>query len=102
MEFINNNNGEFLYSSHTVLCAIHTYYPWSLDLFIHVIFQLPVLECTTIPAISVLGTNHMVISVPGNHLHLSQVKHVRVKCLVQRHNIEIMSQYKEGRNMIFL
>ena len=32
----NNNNGEFLYSAHTMLCALHTYYPWSLDLFIHV------------------------------------------------------------------
>ena len=37
----NNNNGEFLYSAHTMLCALHTYYPWSLDLFIHVPFQLP-------------------------------------------------------------
>ena len=27
----NNNNGEFLYSAHTMLCALHTYYPWSLD-----------------------------------------------------------------------
>ena len=36
----NNNNGEFLYSAHTMLCALHTYYPWSLDLFIHVPFQL--------------------------------------------------------------
>ena len=37
----NNNNGKFLYSAHTMLCALHTYYPWSLDLFIHVPFQLP-------------------------------------------------------------
>ena len=38
---------------------------------------------------------------PGTHLHLSQVKHVRVKCLAQGHNIEIMSQYWERRNTIF-
>ena len=37
----NNNNGEFLYSAHTMLCALHAYYPWSLDLYIHVPFQLP-------------------------------------------------------------
>ena len=37
----NNDNGEFSYSAHTMLCALHTYYPWSLDLFIHVPFQLP-------------------------------------------------------------
>ena len=30
----NNNNGELLYSAHTMLCAPHTYYPWTLDLFI--------------------------------------------------------------------
>ena len=29
---------------------------------------------------------------PGTHLHLSQVKHVRVKGHAQGHNIEIMSQ----------
>ena len=27
---------------------------------------------------------------PGTHLHMSQVKHVRVKCLAQRHNIETL------------
>ena len=37
----NSNNGEFLYSAHTMLCALHTYHPWSLDLFIQIPFKLP-------------------------------------------------------------
>ena len=41
-----------------MLCALHTYYPWSLDLFIHVPFQLSFLEHTAFAAISALGTNH--------------------------------------------
>ena len=57
------NNGEFLYSAHTMLCALHTYYPWSLDLFIHVPFQLPFLEHTALAAISALGTSR-------THFHL--------------------------------
>ena len=43
-------------------------------------------------AISALGTNR-------THCHLF---HVRVKCLAQGHNIETISQYWEGRNMLFL
>ena len=43
-------------------------------------------------AISALGTNR-------THRHLF---HVRVKCLVQGHNIETISHYWEGRNMLFL
>ena len=36
---------------------------------------------------------HIAISVlPGTHFHLSQVKHLRVKYLVQGHNIETMFQ----------
>ena len=51
--------------------------------------------------------NTAAISAPGNnrtqchlctHLHLIQVKHVRVKCLDQGHNIETMSQYWKRRN----
>ena len=46
---------------------------------------------------------HIAISVlPGTHFYLSRVKHFMVKCLGQGHNIETMSQYWEGRNMIFL
>ena len=94
------NNGEFLYSAHTMLCALHTYYPWSLDLFIHVPFQPP----TALAAISALATSrsHCHLCPTRYHLHLSQVKHVRIKCLAQGHNIEIMSQYGKERNIIFL
>ena len=71
--------------------------PWSLDLFIRMPFQLhgehTVLEPLIAIAISVLT---------DTHLHLSQVKHVRVKYLAQGHNIETLSQYSEGRDMICL
>ena len=77
----NNNNGEFLYSAHTIICAINTYHPWSLDPLIHAPFQLPFLEHTALAAIPALGINR------------TQVKHVRVKCPAQRNVIEIMSQY---------
>ena len=44
---------------------------------------------------------HIAISVlTGTHFH--QVNYLRVKCLVQGHNIETLSQYWEGRDMIFL
>ena len=46
---------------------------------------------------------HIATSVlSGTHLHLSQVKHGRVKCLGQEHNIGAMTQHGEERNMIFL
>ena len=64
----NNNNGEFLYSAHTMLCALQTYYPWSLDLFIHVPFQLPFLGHTALAAISTLGTNR-------THCHLCPTRY---------------------------
>ena len=49
-----NNNCEFLYSAHIMVCALHTYYPWSLDLFVYVPFHLPYLEHTTLATISAL------------------------------------------------
>ena len=46
---------------------------------------------------------HIATSVlSGTHLHLSQMKHGRVKCLAQEHNIGAMAQHVEERNMIFL
>ena len=48
------------------------------------------------------GALNFAISVlPGTHLHLSQVKHVRVKYLTQGHNIETMSRYWEGGKWYF-
>ena len=61
-------------------------------MFIHVPFKLPFFEHTTLAAISALGTNRT-YCLPGTHSHLSQVKHVRVKCLAQGHSIEIMPRY---------
>ena len=67
--------------------------PWSLDLFIRVTFQLQgehtVLQQFRRNKLIV----HIAISVlPGTHFHLSEVKHLRVKCPAQGHNILTMSQ----------
>ena len=77
--------------------------PWSLDLFIHVPFQLPGEHTLLQPFRRIEFIVHIAISVlPGTHFYLSQVKHLRVKCLAQGHTILTMSQDWEGRNMIFL
>ena len=52
----------------------------------------------------IISDNYHAISVhlcPTRYSFSSQVKHLRVKCLAQGHNIETMSQHWEGRNMIF-
>ena len=92
-------------TAHGALHRLTSYFSWSLDLFIHVPFHLPVWPCGA----SNLSYNNCHISVPsGTHLHLSEVKHLRVNyprvnCLAQSHNIDTtMSQRWEGRNMIFL
>ena len=77
--------------------------PWSLDLCIRVPFQLHGEHTVLQPYRRIELIVHIAISVlPGTHFHLSQVKHLRVKCLAQGHNILTMSQDWEGRNMIFL
>ena len=65
----NINNGVFLYSAHTMLCALHTYYPWSLDLFIHGPFQFPFWEHAALAAISALVTN-------STHCHLRPTRYL--------------------------
>ena len=68
--------------------------PWSLDLFIRVASELHGEHTVLQPFRRIELIIHIAISVlPGTHVHLSQVKHLRVKCLAQRHNIETMSQY---------
>ena len=62
--FNNNNNGEFLYSAHTMLCALHTYYPWSLDLFIHVPFRL-----------SFWSIQHLQLGTSRTHCHLCPTRY---------------------------
>ena len=75
-------------------------FTWALDLLIHVSFQFPFWSITTQQPLrrqEIIA--HNAISVlPGTHLHLIQVKNVRVKCLDQGHNIETMSQYWKRRN----
>ena len=67
--------------------------PWSLDLFIHVPFQLHGEHTVLQPFWRIELIVHIAISVlPGTHFHLSQVKHLRVKCLAHRHNILTMPQ----------
>ena len=66
---------------------------WSLDLFIHVPFQLPREHTVLRPFRRIELIVHIAISVlPGTHFHLSQVKHLRVKCLAEGHTILTMSQ----------
>ena len=64
-----------------------------MDLFIHVPFQLPG-EHTVLQLFRRIELIiHIAISVlPGTYFHLSQVKHLRVKCLAQGHTILTMSQ----------
>ena len=66
---INNTKtiGKFLYSAHTMLCALHTHYPRSLDLFIHIPFQLP-MEQTAIQTFRPLWTYR-------THWHLGLVRY---------------------------
>ena len=94
---------------YSLISSLKTYHPtlhltpWSLDLFIREPFQLHGEHTVLQPFRRIELIVHIAISVlPGTHFHLSQVKHLRVKCLAQGHNILTMSQDWEGRNMIFL
>ena len=86
----------FFYSLISSLKTYHrTFYVtlWSLDLCIHVPFQLPGEHTVLHPFRLIELIVHIAISVlPGTHFHLSQVKHLRVKCLGQGHTILTMSQ----------
>ena len=80
-----------------MLYSLHSHYPCSLDLFIHVPFKLP-FGAYGAATLSAIGTYHL-SSMPYQiiktctHLHLSEVKHVRAKYIAQGHNIEtVMSQ----------
>ena len=91
---------------YSLISSLKTYHPtldftpWSLDLFISVPLQLHG-EYTVLQPLCNKVIVHIVIYVlPGTHFHLRQVKHLRVLCLAQGHNIETMSQDREGRNII--
>ena len=67
--------------------------PWSLELFIRLPFQLHGEQTVLQPFRRIELIVHIVISVlPGTYFHLSQVKHLREKCLAQGHNSLTMSQ----------
>ena len=82
-----------------LISSLKTYHPtlhltpWSLDLFIRVPFQLHGEHTVLQPFRRIELIVHIAISVlPGTPFHLSQVKHLRAKCLAQGHNILTMSQ----------
>ena len=84
---------------YSLILSLKTYHPtlyltpWSLDLFIRVPFQLHGEHTVLQPFWRIELIVHIAISVlPGSHFNLSQVKHLRVKCLAQGHNISTMSQ----------
>ena len=84
---------------YSLISSLKTYHrtlhftPWSLDLFIHVPIRLPGEYTVLQPFRRIYLIVHIAISVlPGNHFHLSQVKHLRVKCLAQGDTILTMSQ----------
>ena len=91
---------------YSLISSLKTYHPTlhlTLDLFIRVPFQLYGEHTVLQPFRRIELIVHIAISVlPGTHFHLSQVKHLRVKCLAQGHNILTMSQDWEGRSIIFL
>ena len=86
----------YFYSLISSLKTCHStlhFTPWSLDLFIRVPFQLHGEHAILQPFRRIGLIVHISISVQlGTHYHLSQVKHLRVKCLAQGHTIETMSQ----------
>ena len=81
-----------------LITSLKNYHPtshfttWSLELLIRVQFlhgEHTVLQ----PFQRIELIVHIASSVlPGTHFHLSQVEHLRVKCLTQGHNIKTMSQ----------
>ena len=94
---------------YSLISSLKTYHPtlhltpWSLDLFIRVPLQLHGEHTVQQPFRRIELIVHIAISVlPGTHFHLSQVKHLKVKCLAQAHNILTMSQDLGGKYDICL
>ena len=84
---------------YSLISSLKTYHPtlhltpWSLDLFIRVPFQLHGEHTVLQPFLRIELIVHIAISVlPDTYFHLSQLKHLRVECLAQGHNILTMSQ----------
>ena len=96
---------------YSLISSLKTYHPTftfyrlvtGLDWFIRVPFQLHGEHTVLQPFRRIEHIVHIAIFIlPGTYFHLSQVKHLRVKCLAQGRNILTMSYDWEGRNMIFL
>ena len=89
--FILKGKGAGFYSLISSLKTYHpflTFYHWSLDLFICVQLQLHGDHTVLQPFRRIGLLVHIVISVlPGTYFYLSPVKHLRVKCIAQGHNI---------------
>ena len=63
--------------------SLTSYYPWSLDLLVHVPFSTPRGAYGHV-ALVTCRTAIIVISVPPcTYLHLSEVENLRVKCIAQ-------------------
>ena len=83
----------FILSSQKIYHRTLHFTPWSLDLFMRVPFQLPGEHTVLQPFRRIEVILHIAISVLlGTRFPLSQVKHLRVKCLAQGHNILTMFQ----------
>ena len=77
--------------------------PWSLNLFLCVPSQLHGEHTVLQPIRRIELIIHIAISVlPGTHFHLRQVKHLRVKCLAQGHNIKQCPNIERGKHDISL
>ena len=71
--------------------------PWSQELFIRVSFQLHGEHTVLQPFRRIEFIVHIAISVlPGTHFYLSQMKHLRVKCLTQGHNMKQCPKMERG------
>ena len=94
---------------YNLISSLKTYHrtlhltPWALDLLIRVPFQLPGEHTVLQPFRLIQLIVHIVISVLlcPTHFHLSQVKHLRVKCLAQGHTILTMSKVERGEILYF-
>ena len=80
---------------------------WPLDLFIRVPTQLHGEHTVLQPFWRIVLIIHIAISVlPGTHFHLSQVKHLRVKCLAtrtrHRNNVPILTGEKHAISLKIL
>ena len=92
------NNGEFLYSAHTMPSALHTQYTWSCTI------STPFCRMQHSSHFGARSLSHTFPSLSYQVLIYTQseVKHVRVKYIAQGHTIEkTMSQNCEGGTSYF-